>query len=137
MSFVILLFTAAYFAFVNWAAYRAFANDKQYAIDKEQRTPEVELLKWARIGGWGGAKYAQQKLRHKSYKEPFGSQLNEIGRLQAMVAGTVVIILCYLALAPSAPRLKQTAQIAAPAPQPDPVPPLKSLRPPVGYRTGL
>lgn len=137
---ILLALIIIYLALVNWGAYRAFAKDKLFAISKEQRTPEVNLLFWARIGGWGGAKYAQQKLRHKSYKQPFGSRLNIIGMVHAMSAVTAALIFCVLGLAPidvTVTPSRQTAKVSVQVSQPDPVPPLKSLRPPVAYRTGL
>lgn len=128
-----LLLAFAYLAGINILTYRAFATDKRYAINKEPRTPEAHLLYLARIGGWGGAKLAQQKLRHKSYKQPFGQQLNAIGMLQGAGVVTFGAIIGALALSPVADPL--TAPAAVPALQaapPDPVPPLISLRPPAG-----
>lgn len=88
MILIILLF--AYLVIVNLITYRAFATDKRYAIEKQQRTPEATLLFWAAIGGWLGAKIAQQRLRHKSYKQPFGHHLNHIGLMYALSFGTFI-----------------------------------------------
>ncbi len=79
-----LFFATAYLALINIKAYRAFAADKQKAIDKEWRTPESTLLFWALTGGWPGAKIAQRRLRHKTYKQPFGRKLNRIPFYQAI-----------------------------------------------------
>lgn len=138
-----MIFLAAsicYFILINWLAYSAFATDKRHAIAKEWRIPERRLLRWAVLGGWFGAKYAQHKLRHKSYKQPFGRHLNEIGFIQGITAATLaavfVALLIIPRLFPANPAAGQAVQIAAPIAQPDPVPPLKSLRPPVNYRAG-
>jgi uncharacterized membrane protein YsdA (DUF1294 family) len=89
MVLFILIF--AYFACSNLITYRLFANDKRYAIEKQRRTPEATLLFWAAIGGWLGAKVAQNRLRHKSYKQPFGRRLNHIGFMYALSLGTFII----------------------------------------------
>ncbi|MEH6520362.1 DUF1294 domain-containing protein [Sulfitobacter sp.] len=81
-----------YLVVTNLITYRAFANDKRYAIEKQQRTPEATLLFWAAIGGWFGAKIAQKRLRHKSSKQPFGSRLNDIGLLYTLSFGTFMVI---------------------------------------------
>ncbi|WP_439655571.1 DUF1294 domain-containing protein [Sulfitobacter aquimarinus] len=119
---------------MNLATYRQFASDKQAAIAKDQRTPEATLLWWAAIGGWAGAKYAQQKLRHKSSKEPFRSQLNLIGVKHAMTTATVVLVLGFLALWPAASPSTAPTLTAAQASAPAGAPPVISLRPPAAYR---
>ncbi|MBB3992442.1 uncharacterized membrane protein YsdA (DUF1294 family) [Sulfitobacter undariae] len=129
-----LIFTAIfaiYFIAINAIAYRAFANDKRYATEKLRRTPEIKLLYWATIGGWVGAKYAQQKLRHKSYKQPFGQQLNDIGTLHAMILGVCMAVGLVLLLTPTPSVTTQTAQASIQVFQPANVPPHASLRPPV------
>ncbi|WP_366942635.1 DUF1294 domain-containing protein [uncultured Sulfitobacter sp.] len=137
---LLALLILAYFAAVNVVAYRAFARDKQFAIDRQQRTPEARLLFWAALGGWCGAKYAQQKLRHKSYKQPFGRHLNEIGMIQGMVLGlfalTFGVMMLFPAVdSPSTPSSKTAS--GASETRPDPAPPSISLRPPVGRPAGL
>ncbi len=130
---ILLIPIFLYLAYMNIVAYRAFAADKQFAINKEQRTPEATLLHWARIGGWGGAKLAQQRLRHKSYKQPFGSQLNTIGMVQATSTILFVLILSVLALVPAQSAVSHASLTATAAPQvAQPVDgPLQiSLRPP-------
>jgi uncharacterized membrane protein YsdA (DUF1294 family) len=90
-----------YLVITNLITYRAFAKDKRYAIEKQQRTPEATLLFWAAIGGWLGAKIAQQRLRHKSYKQPFGYRLNNIGLLYTLSFGSfMAITTALLFLAP-------------------------------------
>lgn len=50
-----------------------YAMDKAAAKKGSQRTPESSLHTLALLGGWPGALYAQQLLRHKSRKQPFRS----------------------------------------------------------------
>ncbi|MGJ8595092.1 DUF1294 domain-containing protein [Sulfitobacter sp.] len=122
-----------YFIGVNLIAYRAFANDKRKAINKEQRTSEKTLLFWASIGGWIGAKIAQRRLRHKTYKQPFGSELNFIGMLQAACVVLFIGVFTALALVPTGAKFSRRAQTAVAVPQavqPADGPTAISLRPP-------
>ncbi|WP_210394616.1 DUF1294 domain-containing protein [Motiliproteus sediminis] len=48
-----------------------YAADKAAAQQGQWRTPESTLHLLALAGGWPGALVAQQKLRHKSRKQPF------------------------------------------------------------------
>jgi uncharacterized membrane protein YsdA (DUF1294 family) len=48
-----------------------YAWDKQAAIDGAWRTRESTLQALALLGGWPGAVFAQQLLRHKSRKTSF------------------------------------------------------------------
>lgn len=48
-----------------------YAIDKSAATKGEQRTPENTLHLLSLVGGWPGALVAQQKLRHKTIKQPF------------------------------------------------------------------
>ncbi len=50
-----------------------YAKDKAAAQKGRRRTPESSLHSLALLGGWPGALYAQQLLRHKSIKQPFRS----------------------------------------------------------------
>jgi uncharacterized membrane protein YsdA (DUF1294 family)/cold shock CspA family protein len=50
-----------------------YAMDKSSAKKGGQRTPESTLHTLALVGGWPGALYAQQLLRHKSSKKSFRS----------------------------------------------------------------
>mgnify|MGYP003681645592 CR=1 FL=1 len=138
----ILLGILAYLAATSVIAYRAFARDKQlaeanrgiprdksYAAQRVSRIPEAKLL-FAIIGGWPGAKYAQRTLRHKSYKQPFVKQLNDIGLLHGAVLGTSAVVIAVLLLGAPAPDAPVTAKAAAPEQQHAPAPPHLSLRPP-------
>lgn len=135
MIFSVFIIAIAYLGFINLKTYRAFAADKRFAINKEQRTPEATLLHLARIGGWGGAKLAQKRLRHKSYKQPFGHQLNVIGALQAASVTTFVLVLGLLSLVPPAAPVTKHAVLVAGAAQELPHVAgqlVMSLRPPAG-----
>lgn len=55
------------------ATFALYAMDKTAAKKGKQRTPESSLHMLALLGGWPGALYAQQLLRHKSIKQPFRS----------------------------------------------------------------
>ncbi len=48
-----------------------YAKDKSAAKKGAWRTPESTLHLFSLFGGWPGALVAQQKLRHKSKKQPF------------------------------------------------------------------
>lgn len=48
-----------------------YAYDKSAARRSAQRTPENTLHMLALLGGWPGALFAQQRLRHKSIKRSF------------------------------------------------------------------
>ena len=115
MTFLITIFV--YFVAVNLVAYRAFAIDKRKAINNERRTPEKTLLFWASVGGWIGAKVAQHRLRHKTYKQPFGSELNFIGMLQAACAVLLIGVFTALILVPTGVNFSRPPQTASPAPQ--------------------
>ncbi|MEH6647157.1 DUF1294 domain-containing protein [Sulfitobacter sp.] len=135
MILLILLFAIVYFCVINVKTYRAFAADKIFAIKKEQRTPEAALLYLARIGGWGGAKIAQHRLRHKSSKQPFGHRLNMIGLLHAACVVTVLSVFGLLALVPPAAPVSDRTALATCDAQASPravAQLVMSLRPPAG-----
>lgn len=88
---MLTIFLFVYLVVANLIAYRIFANDKRYAMEKQHRTPEATLLFWAIVGGWFGAKIAQHRLRHKTYKQPFGRRLNHIGIMYALSLGTLLV----------------------------------------------
>ncbi|HEY4345773.1 MAG TPA: DUF1294 domain-containing protein [Parvibaculum sp.] len=80
---------ALYLLVINGVAFAAFAWDKRCAERDLRRMPEKTLLTLAAIGGAFGAVYAQQKLRHKTQKEPFRTYLNLIAVVN--VAGYVAL----------------------------------------------
>lgn len=59
------------FAILSIITFAAYALDKSAAQSGSWRTKESTLHMLALIGGWPGAMYAQQKLRHKSVKTEF------------------------------------------------------------------
>ena len=58
-----------------------FSWDKLCARRGWRRISEARLLWLALVGGIAGAKYGQRRLRHKTYKQPFGRRLNQIAAL--------------------------------------------------------
>ncbi|MFS1489052.1 DUF1294 domain-containing protein [Vibrio splendidus] len=48
-----------------------YAKDKRAAINGSWRVPEKTLHILSVVGGWLGALIAQDKLRHKTQKQPF------------------------------------------------------------------
>ena len=56
---------------VNLLAFFAYWQDKYAAGRGGWRTPEDTLHFWSLAGGWGGAWFAQQVLRHKTSKLSF------------------------------------------------------------------
>ena len=59
------------FMILSIITFAAYALDKNAAQNGHWRTQESTLHMLALIGGWPGAMYAQQKLRHKSIKTEF------------------------------------------------------------------
>ncbi|MCX7566568.1 DUF1294 domain-containing protein [Sulfitobacter sp. F26169L] len=143
----------AYLAATSVIAYRAFAHDKKcaeanrgiprdraHAAQRVQRTPEADLLFYALIGGWIGAKIAQHRLRHKTCKQPFGMQLNAIGAVYGMTGASFAMVLAVLALIPTDNNFTYpitTAKAAAQVLQHAPGQLAISLRPPAGRPVGL
>ena len=64
------LVIAVYFV-VSLLTYIMYSVDKSAAQNGDWRTPESTLHFLSLSGGWPGALIAQQKLRHKSKKQPF------------------------------------------------------------------
>lgn len=56
---------------MNAASYWFYAQDKEAAQLGGRRVPEQTLHVLAFLGGWPAAWLAQQKLRHKTQKQPF------------------------------------------------------------------
>jgi uncharacterized membrane protein YsdA (DUF1294 family)/cold shock CspA family protein len=60
----------AYFALSTFA-FLAYRSDKAAAGTGASRTPENVLHMFSLLSGWPGALIAQQRLRHKTIKQPF------------------------------------------------------------------
>lgn len=56
---------------INILTYWLYAQDKEAARQSGQRVPENTLHLLAFLGGWPAAWLAQQRLRHKTKKQPF------------------------------------------------------------------
>lgn len=56
---------------LNVAAFFAYWQDKYAAQQRRWRIKGATLHLWSPAGGWGGAWFAQQILRHKSVKASF------------------------------------------------------------------
>ena len=56
---------------MNAASYWSYAQDKEAAQTGARRVPEQTLHILSFLGGWPAAWLAQQKLRHKTQKQPF------------------------------------------------------------------
>lgn len=69
---------------INGATFALFAIDKRQARSGGRRIPERTLLLMAAMGGSVGAVTAQQVLRHKTRKQPFGARLAWIIGAQAI-----------------------------------------------------
>ncbi len=61
----------AFYLLMSIIAYIAYAVDKSAAQNGRWRTQESTLHLFALAGGWPGALYARNKLRHKSNKQAF------------------------------------------------------------------
>lgn len=61
----------AIYAVASILAFLAYALDKSAAKNNRWRTQESTLHLFGVVGGWPGAFYAQNKLRHKSSKSEF------------------------------------------------------------------
>ncbi|WP_394251085.1 DUF1294 domain-containing protein [Vibrio profundi] len=59
------------YVFMSLLTYIRYAVDKQAAIEKKFRVPESSLHIFSLLGGWPGALFAQNQLKHKSRKQPF------------------------------------------------------------------
>ncbi len=77
-----LLAIALYGFAINAASYLAFAWDKHRARNGQWRVSEQTLLTMAAVGGTIGALVASRRLRHKTHKEPFRTNLRLIALAQ-------------------------------------------------------
>lgn len=60
-----------FISLMNAASYWFYMQDKEAAQLNKQRVPENTLHILAFLGGWPAAWLAQQRLRHKTQKQPF------------------------------------------------------------------
>ncbi len=60
-----------FYCVVSLSAFMLYAFDKAAAQRGGRRTPESTLHLFSLVGGWPGAIFAQQLLRHKSKKQSF------------------------------------------------------------------
>nr|CAP48497.1 putative integron gene cassette protein [uncultured bacterium] len=60
-----------FYLIASAATFGAYFLDKSAAIRGSWRTSESTLHLFALVGGWPGALIAQNRLRHKSRKQPF------------------------------------------------------------------
>lgn len=67
LSGLVLLFISL----MNAASYWFYAQDKEAAQNGQRRVPENTLHLLSFLGGWPVAWLAQQKLHHKTQKQPF------------------------------------------------------------------
>ncbi|WP_435250255.1 DUF1294 domain-containing protein [Vibrio sp. nBUS_14] len=58
---------------IGLVTFFVYAKDKRAAINGNWRVPEKTLHIFSVAGGWLGALIAQDKLRHKTHKQPFRS----------------------------------------------------------------
>ena len=72
---------------INFAAFAAFGIDKGKAERGHWRIAESTLLTFALLGGTLGAYAGRALFRHKTRKQPFGSQLFAIAVLQMLALG--------------------------------------------------
>ncbi|CAK1866326.1 MULTISPECIES: DUF1294 domain-containing protein [Vibrio] len=56
---------------IGLVTFFVYAKDKRAAINGNWRVPEKTLHVFSGAGGWLGALIAQDKLRHKTQKQPF------------------------------------------------------------------
>jgi uncharacterized membrane protein YsdA (DUF1294 family) len=93
MTAALLWAAASYLLAINLATFVGFATDKHRARTNGRRTPERSLLILAAAGGAPAAFLAQEILRHKTRKQPFGTWLVVIASLQiAAVIGLAVVL---------------------------------------------
>ncbi|MCC4859108.1 DUF1294 domain-containing protein [Vibrio splendidus] len=61
----------AWYLVIGVVTFFVYAKDKRAAINGNWRVPEKTLHILSVVGGWLGALIAQDKLRHKTQKQPF------------------------------------------------------------------
>jgi len=81
-----------YLITINSITYFAFWIDKRRARQRGYRISESNLLSLAVLGGSPAAIFAQQRLRHKTRKQPFSTFLLCIPGIQIGVAILLVVL---------------------------------------------
>ena len=81
--------TTAFIA-INFIAFAAFGIDKAKAEAGRWRVAESTLLLFALLGGTLGAYTGRALFRHKTRKQPFGSQLFTIAAGQMLTLGALL-----------------------------------------------
>jgi uncharacterized membrane protein YsdA (DUF1294 family) len=76
---------------INTASFLAFAWDKHCARNGRWRVSEQTLLTIAAIGGTIGAFVAARRLRHKTHKEPFRTNLRLIAVVQVIALAALSV----------------------------------------------
>jgi uncharacterized membrane protein YsdA (DUF1294 family) len=82
----IWLLAPLYLFVINSVTYLAFWIDKERAQMHLSRISENNLLLLAALGGSPAAIFAQQYLRHKTKKQPFGALLLSVVGIQVSFA---------------------------------------------------
>ena len=80
---MILLSALGWLLVVNALTVLAFRTDKRIAVNGGRRISESDLLLLAFVGGSPGALFARHRFRHKTRKQPFGTQLLLICMIQS------------------------------------------------------
>ena len=75
---------------INFIAFAAFGVDKAKAEAGRWRIADTTLLTFALLGGTLGAYAGRALFRHKTRKQPFGSQLFAIAVLQMLALGALL-----------------------------------------------
>ena len=75
---------------LNFVTLIAFGIDKARAEDGARRIAETNLLTLALLGGTPGAYAGRRLFRHKTRKQPFGSQLFTIAAGQMLALGALL-----------------------------------------------
>jgi uncharacterized membrane protein YsdA (DUF1294 family) len=88
---------AGYYLLASVACFIAYARDKSAARNGRRRTPERSLLLLGLVGGWPGGWLAQQWLRHKTVKLPFGHWFRLTVVLNLMACGWLAYQLAGMA----------------------------------------
>lgn len=81
---------AAIYGLMSLICFAAYYRDKQFAIKKQQRTPEARLHLYEVLGGWPGGLLAQRLIRHKNRKLSYQLVFWLIVLLHAALAGLLL-----------------------------------------------